>query len=96
MATDKKRLTISLGQEEEKAVEKYRHENGLPSASSAIVELLQKGIDETVQEMIESGETVVVDARKNLLLEIFDSLDDEDKAFLYRFGRFLRSQEKYK
>lgn len=96
MPTDKPRLTITVSDEERAQIEEYWHRHKLKNQTQAILSLVRMGLDEVNRQNLENGKFVITDARKQLIDELFDELDDSDKADLYRYGQLLLLQDKYK
>lgn len=96
MPTEKPRLTITISDEELRQIEDYWHSHKLRNQTQAILSLVRLGLAEVNQQKLESGEVVVTDARKQLLNDLYEALDDDDKAALYHHGKLLMQQDKYK
>ena len=96
MPTEKPRVTITMTEEQRKQVEEFWHTNKMKSQTQAILTLLKIGLEEFTDDKVSQGQTVIADAQTQLMIELYESLDDADKADLYRHGRLMLLQDKYK
>ena len=97
MPSEKPRVTFVLSEEEKDAVDNFRFKHKCKNQSQAVLSLLLRGLEEFEKESNpDDGAVAITDARESLMIELFEKLDDEDKADLYRYGNLLLMQEKYK
>ncbi len=95
MPTDKPRVTITMTEEQRRQVEDFWHANKMKSQTQAILTLLKIGLDEFTDDKLAQGQVVISDARSQLMIELYEKLDDLDKADLYKHGRLMLLQDKY-
>lgn len=95
MPTEKPRVTITMTDEQKKQVEDFQFNYRLKNTTQAILTLLKIGLDEYTDEKVAEGKVVISDARSQMMIELYEQLDDADKADLYRHGRLMLLQDKY-
>lgn len=96
MPTEKPRVTITMTEEQQKQVSDFWHKNQFKNQTQAILALLKIGLDEFTGAEMKEKPVVISDARSQLMIELYERLDDSDKADLYRHGRLMLLQDKYK
>ncbi len=96
MPTEKPRVTITMTDEQKKQIEDFQFSYRLKNTTQAILTLLKIGLDEYTDEKVAGGKVVISDARSQMMIELYEQLDDTDKADLYRHGRLMLLQDKYK
>ena len=88
MATEKPRFSITLDEDLLGRVEDYRHENKISTRSKAVVQLVEKGINELLKaEAAEIKKAPSI--RDEALLNYFGQLNEQGQNMVVDYARLL-------
>lgn len=93
MPTKNKIVSLALPDEQIAQIEEYWRHNNFPNRTQGMIDLMRKGVA-ALQE--KAAEAQPVDQQKDLLISIYESLDEKDQADLIHLGELMQLQKKYK